>query len=67
MFKPHKKILLFLIAVSSFCFSQELPPIQNYSPADYNAQNQNWAISQGEDKLIYAANNAGLLEYNGAN
>ncbi|MBQ4822346.1 triple tyrosine motif-containing protein [Aquimarina sp. MMG016] len=46
--------------------AQELPPIQNYSPKDYNAENQNWAISQSPGKLIYIANNNGLLEFNGA-
>ena len=52
-----------------FCASlsaQELPPIINFLPEDYNAQNQNWAVSQSQDKLIYVANNSGLLEYNGA-
>ena len=46
--------------------AQEIPPIQNYSPTDYRAENQNWSISQSADKLIYVANNKGLLEYNGA-
>ena len=38
-----------------------------FYPAEYNAQNQNWAIAQSPEKLIYAANSEGLLEYNGAN
>jgi len=46
--------------------AQELPPIQNFSPKDYDAENQNWAISQSPEKLIYIANNKGLLEFNGA-
>lgn len=52
-----------------FCvivIAQELPPIQNFSPKDYAAENQNWAISQSSEKLIYVANNKGLLEFNGA-
>tara|TARA_R110002051_G_scaffold100879_1_gene171281 strand:+ start:13269 stop:16064 length:2796 start_codon:yes stop_codon:yes gene_type:complete len=49
------------------CFSQELPPIKNFFPKDYNAENQNWSISQSAEKLIYVANSKGLLEYNGAN
>ncbi len=48
-------------------FSQELPPIQNFSPSDYNSGNQNWSISESDDQLIYVANNEGLLEFNGAN
>ncbi|GAA4272049.1 triple tyrosine motif-containing protein [Aquimarina gracilis] len=62
------KIISFLFAFI-FCGitgAQELPPIQNYSPRDYKAENQNWAISQSSDKLIYIANNKGLLEFNGA-
>lgn len=46
-------------------FSQELPPITNFSPQEYAAGNQNWMLSQGDDKRIYIANNSGLLEYNG--
>ena len=46
--------------------SQELPPIQNYAPLDYQAENQNWALSQSREKLIYVANSKGLLEFNGA-
>ncbi|MDP5230519.1 MAG: two component regulator three y domain-containing protein [Cellulophaga sp.] len=49
-----------------FCFSQELPPINNYTPLAYNAGNQNWSVSQSDQKHIYVANNFGLLEYNGA-
>lgn len=45
--------------------SQELPPIEVYTPETYKAQNQNWAISQAKDKTVYVANNAGLLELDG--
>lgn len=47
--------------------SQNLPPIQYFSPKQYNASNQNWDISQSSDKYIYVANSKGLLEFNGAN
>jgi len=46
--------------------AQELPPIETYSPKQYGGENQNWSISQGNDKHIYVANTLGLLEYNGA-
>jgi len=46
--------------------AQELPPIENFSPQLYGAENQNWSISQGNDLHIYVANNSGLLEFNGA-
>lgn len=48
-------------------FAQELPPIEGFSPQEYDADNQNWDISQASNKFIYVANNKGLLEYNGAN
>jgi DNA-binding CsgD family transcriptional regulator len=47
-------------------WTQELPPIEYYSPTDYNAENQNWAISQSSDKHIFVGNNSGLLEFDGA-
>ncbi len=53
--------LLFNILVA-----QELPPIQSFLPEAYNAETQNWSISQSDTNYIYVANNQGLLEYNGA-
>ncbi|WP_104734970.1 helix-turn-helix and ligand-binding sensor domain-containing protein [Hanstruepera ponticola] len=47
-------------------FSQELPPIESYGPKNYDADNQNWDISQADNKYVYIANNRGLLEYNGS-
>ncbi|MBT8181246.1 MAG: LuxR family transcriptional regulator [Eudoraea sp.] len=46
--------------------SQELPPIKNFLPKEYHGENQNWAISQSGDKIIYVANSKGLLAFNGA-
>ncbi|NNK10294.1 MAG: LuxR family transcriptional regulator [Flavobacteriaceae bacterium] len=54
------------LCFSVLCFTQELPPIQNYAPSDYSAENQNWAISQAQDRHIYIANSKGLLQFNGA-
>lgn len=66
-FMPVLRFWLLAALLFSFDSSgQELPPIINY-PADvYGANNQNWMISQGERGFIYAANNDGLLEFNGA-
>ncbi len=47
--------------------AQEIVPLQNYPPNSYNAENQNWKISQSSDKILYFANNDGLLEFEGAN
>jgi len=48
-------------------FSQEIPPVENYTSGMCDGSgNQNWTISQDKNQYIYAANNEGLLEYNGA-
>lgn len=63
----NSKLILILIHFYFLgSFAQELPPVVNYNPNAYEAGNQNWMISQGEDKNIYIANSIGLLEYNGA-
>jgi AraC family chitin signaling transcriptional activator len=62
-----KKVLccsLVFIAIS--VNSQEIPPIQVFTPQDYGAEDQNWSITQSQNDFIYVANNKGLLEYNGA-
>jgi DNA-binding CsgD family transcriptional regulator len=56
---------LFLFALWP-CDSQELPPIINYTSDVYGANNQNWMLSQGPNQEIYAANNDGLLRFNGS-
>ena len=59
--------LLILFALQfNFAFSQELtPPIQNFSSAHYNAASQNWDLTIDSKGIIYAANNEGLLTYDG--
>ncbi|SDI57394.1 helix-turn-helix and ligand-binding sensor domain-containing protein [Winogradskyella thalassocola] len=57
-------VLLVVFTLPSY--AQEIPPIQIFTPQDYGAEDQNWAIDQSEDDYIYVANNKGLLEYNGA-
>ena len=44
-----------------------LPYIQNYSPNDYGAFDQNWGIVQDSLGIMYFANGDGVLSYNGAN
>ncbi|GAA4312761.1 triple tyrosine motif-containing protein [Mucilaginibacter gynuensis] len=41
------------------------PKIIHYDRSDYNAYNQNWAIAQDEQGIMYFANSKGLLLYNG--
>lgn len=57
--------LLILLCSTRLLLAQDLPPILKYSPSVYEAGNQNWMISQDRNHYIYAANNEGLLEYNG--
>lgn len=72
VFDPLRKLWMLLpFIVSSLVLTQRsraqaLPPIQNFSPADYQGENQNWGIAQAEDKRMYLANNKGLLQYDGA-
>ena len=56
----------FFISFQIGVLSQELPPIEIFKPKDYGAEDQNWSISQSNDKSIYFANNKGVLVYNGA-
>lgn len=42
-------------------------PVTNYYPKEYAAGTQNWQLKQQMNGWIYAANNYGLLEYDGDN
>lgn len=64
--RPVRIALILLFILFGRLYGQDLPPIRNFTPADYGAENQNWAISQGRDKLIYISNNKGLLVFNGS-
>ena len=59
-------ILLCFFIVSTKSDAQDLPPIQYFSPKQYHAENQNWEITQSNNKHIYVANSKGLLEFNGS-
>lgn len=56
---------VFLLLFFLTGYSQEMPPVTNFDTREYSAGNQNWMLSQGEDKHIYVGNNSGLLEYTG--
>jgi ligand-binding sensor domain-containing protein len=61
----HLFQFLFLCWSLPLC-AQELPRVLNFSRAGYAAQNQNWAVAQAPEGTLFFANNAGLLEYDGA-
>lgn len=44
-----------------------IPLITTYTPSDYAAGIQNWAMDQDTSGYLYIANNYGLLEFDGAN
>ncbi|MBG47566.1 MAG: two component regulator three y domain-containing protein [Pseudozobellia sp.] len=59
-------LAFFIVTVHFSLFAQELPPIQKFTPKDYNGEYQNWAISQSITKKIYVANHSTLLEFDGS-
>ncbi|MEL7161994.1 MAG: two-component regulator propeller domain-containing protein [Bacteroidota bacterium] len=56
---------LLLILLCTCARAQELPPIVAYETETYAAGSQSWMLSQDENGYLYAANNEGLLEFNG--
>lgn len=42
-----------------------LPVIRNYHHQEFGAEIQNWDVVQADSGLVYFANNAGILEYDG--
>ena len=63
----HKfALLLALVLLNSAGFAQNfLPPVTNYSSKTYNAASQNWGLSTDDNGTLYAANNEGLLRFDG--
>ncbi len=57
--------ILFMCFWGACISAQELPPIENHTPLEYGAGNQNWGISQTQNRHIFLANNRGLLEFDG--
>ncbi|MET2986502.1 triple tyrosine motif-containing protein [Aureibaculum conchae] len=57
---------IFSLCIAQSIIAQEIPPLKSFLPSDYLADNQNWSISQDKSGIIYVANSAGLLTYNGA-
>lgn len=60
-----KLLLLFVLLITSHTLAQYSPYFENYAVSEYNAGNQNWGITKGEDGKVYVANNNGLLVYDG--
>jgi ligand-binding sensor domain-containing protein/DNA-binding CsgD family transcriptional regulator len=68
MLKITKLIILLCLLG---CFANVLqaqlftPIVKHYNKADYKAANQNWAVAQSDNGMLYFGNNMGLLRYDG--
>lgn len=56
--------LFFVLCLCPALWAWQLP-VTNYYPKDYAAGTQNWQLKQQRNGWIYAANNYGLLEFDG--
>lgn len=52
----------FLLAANNFT-----PVVTQFNKKDYTGGNQNWAVAQSKDGLMYFGNHAGLLRFDGSN
>ncbi|RXG18280.1 hypothetical protein DSM03_101962 [Leeuwenhoekiella aestuarii] len=62
----NRFILVVLLLSGTSNYAQNFfPPVTNYSSNTYNAASQNWGLSTDADGILYAANNEGLLRFDG--
>ena len=54
-----------VIKAQNFSVSRGMPFVRNYSPEEYKAHEKNFAITQGQGGLMYFANFAGTLQFDG--
>ncbi len=68
MYLISKRNLLFALIINSIiAYGQEFTPIvTQFSKKDYHASNQNWAVGQAKDGVMYFGNNHGLLQFDGS-
>ncbi len=57
--------MAFVGTQTGYCEERIFKYFKNYSPEDYLMQPQNWCILQDKCGVIYVANQAGLLEFDG--
>lgn len=66
MSNPIRRFCFSIIIVcSSIANANWMPIVHNFSTDEYGAGTQNWQILQHSNGWIYAANNYGLLQYDG--
>lgn len=62
----HIFFFLLYISLSISAFSSPfMPLVRHYSVKDYQADNQNWSVTQSSDGIMYFGNSGGLLSYDG--
>ncbi len=63
---PHAVAALAAILLPLASLAQEFTPVVHlYGKNDYSADNQNWAVAQGDDGVMYFGNGGGMLSFNG--
>lgn len=58
------KFVLCLVS-AAVGFGQSLPPVNHFQIEDYGGDNQNWSITQTQDRTLFFANGKGLLMFDG--
>ncbi len=64
----HYLLLLIIRVLTTLTVSAQLIPsfsVTNFTKQSYRAENQNWSVTEDNKGYIYAANNIGLLEFDG--
>ncbi len=59
-------VLLLLFSFASGYSQNLVPAVQQFTTFDHGAGHQNWGIDQSDEGYIYAANQKGLLQFNGS-
>jgi signal transduction histidine kinase/DNA-binding response OmpR family regulator/ligand-binding sensor domain-containing protein len=57
--------LPFVVPQDIFCQNIGFKYLKNYTPDEYDGQDQNWSILQDKRGIIYVANQSGLLQFDG--
>ena len=64
--KRHCFLTIFLICCILLHAQEFTPIVKQFVKKDYNAANQNWAVGQTSDGVMYFGNNQCLLEFDGS-
>lgn len=63
-------VFLLLVPSGTICYSQEnfgRPKITNYTYQEFNGEPLSWWITEGDNGLMYFANQSSILEFDGVN